>query len=102
MVPNKASPDVVTEINRFSSKTLLSKRNISLLLGISPSTLVRWMDDSTEPYSWTAAQVLQRIALFDAEDERSGLYARLVSMTPTERMTALKQVLDDQADQTNA
>lgn len=103
MVADEQSPDVVTEINRFCDKTLVSKRNNALLLGISPSTLVRWIDvtNATEPYDWTAQQVLRRIALFDEEDAKSGLYARLVSMTPKERMGALEKVLEDQSDQTD-
>lgn len=98
MMALEESPDVVTEINRFCDKTLVSKRNNARLLGISPSTLIRWLDDSTEPYDWTSQQVLRRIAVFDEEDKQTGLYAQLVSMTPRERVAAMENVLEKYAD----
>lgn len=103
MTALQEAPDkVAEEIRLFCNKTLVSKRNNARLLGISPSTLVRWLDGTTEPYDWTARQVLRRIELFDEEDKRNGLYSRLVSMTPRERMAALGKVLEDQDNQTCA
>lgn len=78
---------------------MLSKRKVAELLGISPSALIRWMEGTTQPYDWTAEQALRRIEWFDQADRETGLYARLDTLTPRERMVELEKVI---ADKTNA
>lgn len=88
------STEAVDQVTAFFGRVMLSKRNVARLLGISPSALIRWMEGTTQPYEWTAEQALRRIEWFDEADRESGLYARLDTLTPRERMAELEKVID--------
>lgn len=94
MTHDNASAEAVEQVTTFFSRVMLSKRNVAKLLGISPSALIRWMEGSTQPYQWTAEQALRRIEWFDEADRDTGLYAKLDTLTPRERMAELERVIE--------
>lgn len=91
---DRPDPTLVrTKVLNFLDHVMLSRRSAADLLGISHSSLVRWAEGTTDPYTWTAEPVLKRIEVLDAEHERVGLYDQLVHMTHAERLEVLKEVL---------
>lgn len=91
--------EVIERIRSFRSRVNISLRSAGPLLGVSHSTLNRWMDEACLPYAWTAEAVTRRLDIFDNEDKRSGLYTRMTGMDHKDRVEALHKVLLDHTDQ---
>ena len=91
--------EVVERIRAFRGHVNISLRSASPLLGVSHSTLNRWLEGSAEPYPWTAEAVTRRLDIFDSEDEVSDLYKRMAGMGHKERVETLHQVLIDHTEE---
>jgi len=76
----------------------ISVRSASELLGISHTTLIRWLNRESAPYEWSLEAVMNRIAVFDEENDSTGLYRRSKAMTHKERVEELNQVLIDYSE----
>lgn len=90
---------VVNRINRFRSNVNISLRSASPILGVSHTTLIRWIEGMTEPYDWMAEAVSRRLDIFDREHDRSGLYTKMAALDTKERVEVLHQVLHDHTEQ---
>ena len=94
----KELPTVVTTVERFLGDAKISLRSAGPILGISHSTLRRWLDHRTVPYPWSASAVLRRIEMLDKEDQKTNLYTRLEGMDHRERVETLEQTLSDRVN----
>lgn len=85
-------------IEAFLSTINISVRSASELLGISHTTLIRWLNRESDPYEWSLESVMDRISVFDKENDCTGLYRRITAMTHKERVEELNQALIDYSE----
>lgn len=94
-VSEETQNSIVPTVERFLVNTKISMRSAGPLLGISHSTLRRWLEHQSVPYPWSASAVARRVQLLDEEDQNTKLYTRLEGMDHRERVETLEQALSN-------
>lgn len=91
--------DVGAEVERLIKDAMISLRGAGVVLGVSHSSLFRWIEGTNRPYRWLADSVLRRIELLREEDTETGLFKRLTAMSHRERVDALVRVIAERTEQ---
>lgn len=92
MKPNPSFAHMLVLVRGFVSVNNLSARGAATVLGVSFSTVARWIDPGYNAFG-TYARVVRRVTgiieALNAEDETTGLYASLAHLPAAERAAAL-------------
>lgn len=83
-------------LRKLASDTRLSNRSLAQLLGVSPSTMGRWLDPNVETkrlHSYMVEPVVHNIAVLNAVNDTTDLYKTLRGVSAPARLAELKDVL---------
>lgn len=82
----------------FSAATLLSPRQMSILLSVSHSNLCRWMrfyraGEAVKAYHHAIDPVEARLNLLNQRAEKYGGYGQLLALKPADRVALLRAAI---------
>lgn len=86
----------IASLRKLASETRLSNRALASLLGVSPSTMGRWLDPHVETkrlYGYMVDSVIRQVAVLNAADQQTDLFKTLRGVSAPARLAELKDVL---------
>ncbi len=92
----------IASLRKLASETRLSNRALASLLGVSPSTMGRWLDPHVETkrlYGYMVDSVIRQVAVLNAADQQTDLFKTLRGASAPARLAELKDVLLRNAEQ---
>lgn len=91
----------LTLLVAFAEANHLSAAGLARVLGVSHSSVARWMTMARKPdntfsvYSWMAKPVIEKINKLNAVDATRGTYKAIATQSPAERIDLLQRILED-------